>query len=178
MVPVRSATALDLREQNPRRLQGQTIDDGIHAHDYGGALLPKAEFVQHVYGSVVLGVNNSGETIQFQFSKGPFHPRGSGFGRQSFAPKRLCKTESEVDPSIVGQEQQSRVSDRLVGSALHDDPLAEAVVGLMVLVVGDPRGCLFDAAISSTRGEPHDQGIAKPTKRHRLCLSEIPISLR
>jgi hypothetical protein len=36
----------------------------------------------------------------------------------------------------------------------------------MVLVVGDPRGCLFDAAVWSTRGEPHDQGIAKPTKRH------------
>jgi hypothetical protein len=125
----------------------------------------KPSLCRTLMGSVVLGVNNSGETIHFQFSEGPFHPRGSGFGRQSLPPKRLCETESEVDPTVVGHEKQSRVSNRPLGNALQDDPLAEAVLGLMVLVVGDPRSRLFDATVWSTRGEPHDQGIAKPIKR-------------
>jgi hypothetical protein len=46
---------------------------------------------------------------------------------------------SEVDPSIVGHEQESRVSDRPTGKALPDDPLAEAVLRFMVFDVGDQR---------------------------------------
>ena len=60
-----------------------------------------------------------GETIEIEFSECLLHPGGCCFGRESLAPERLCKTISEVDPSIAMQKLETALNDTQTAQFRH-----------------------------------------------------------
>src|SRR5215472_5993568 len=59
---------------------------------------------------------------------------------------------------------QPRITDGNSRIALSNEPFAEAMRLLMVLVASQPCDCFFDGLIRPRRREPHDHGVAKPLK--------------
>src|SRR5258708_24362262 len=56
--------------------------------------------------------------------------------RQSLAPRGLGEAEAEVDPTVFLQLEESRIPNRTTQATIQHDPSAEAMRGLMFLVVG------------------------------------------
>src|SRR5260221_13845560 len=84
---------------------------------------------------------------------------------QSLAPIRLGQAEAKVDPTVFLQLKQSRITNPTVQATIQDNPSAEAMRGLMFLVVGYSSLRLLDGSISTSRGESHYDWVAEPGER-------------
>jgi len=67
--------------------------------------------------------------------EGGVNPSRCCLRRQPFAPIGLDKSEAEVDPSVLPQLEQSRITNRTTQATIQDDPLAEPVCSLVFLIV-------------------------------------------
>jgi hypothetical protein len=64
------------------------------------------------------------------------NPSTCCFRREPLAPIGLGKAEAQVDPTVVLQHEQSRIPNRTAHVTIQDDPLAEAVFGLVLPIGG------------------------------------------
>src|SRR5713226_5575320 len=48
----------------------------------------------------------------------------------------LGEAEAQVDPTVFLKHEQSRISNRTAQATIQDDPLAESMCGLVLLIVG------------------------------------------
>jgi hypothetical protein len=60
--------------------------------------------------------------------------------REPPAPIGLGKAEAQVDPTVFLRHEQSRIPNRKAQVTIQDDPLAEAMFGLVLPIVGEPLG--------------------------------------
>ena len=80
---------------------------------------------------------------------GKHYPAGSvhsHIGREQL----LAEAEAQVDPTVFLQREQSRIPNRTAQVTIQDDPPAEAMFGLVLLIVGQPGFRLLDGKIRTT----------------------------
>jgi len=77
----------------------------------------------------------------------------------------LGEAEAEVDPTVFLQGEQTRVPNGAGQLTIQDDPPAEAMCGLVLLIFAQPSLGLLNRSIRTSRGEAHDDSVAEPRER-------------
>src|SRR2546425_13025396 len=95
-------------------------------------------------------MNECRQSVDVKIIKCGANPGTCCLRRQPLAPIGLGEAEAQVDPTVFLQREQSRIPNRTAQVTIQDDPPAEAMFGLVLLIVGQPGFRLLDGKIRTT----------------------------